>query len=381
MSHCCRDFQRIYSPSLNYFNFSGPSSFQSFSFSKFPDSFNFSQLPEFLSIPKQLLSGAFSHIHQLELWDSIASAFLVFFRVDSDAYIPFLLFYFIFSFNISRFPQFPPNSLQFSLVYLLFTILDFFTCRFLRLRSPCSNQSKFQNTAYNNFYFIIPSSFLIIQTPCFTIIQIQRFSVFSFPVHVVHMSTVPQAQSTAPLSTMVKSFNALLDSGCTHHIVRDRTLFHDYVEKSFSVRTANCGSLDALGTGDVEFRYPFGDRYVIFTLRGCLYAPTAPINLLSIGVLVERGMSCLFSPGGITTVFYPDTHPKLPGLTFSATVTNRLSYLLLNFIPPTVPSVPVNPVAFPTAAVPASRSAFLPSSHRKANSSPKKNSKLQLSCS
>ena len=130
------------------------------------------------------------------------------------------------------------------------------------------------------FYFIIPSSSLIIQTPYFTIIQIQRFSVFSFPVQAVHMSTVPQ--STALLSTMVKSFNALLDSGCTNYIVQDRALFHDYVEKSFSVSTANCGSLDALDTGDVEFHYPFGDRYVIFTLRGCLYAPTAPINLLSI---------------------------------------------------------------------------------------------------
>ena len=78
---------------------------------------------------------------------------------------------------------------------------------------------------------------------------------------------------------MANSFNALLDSGCTHHVVRDWALFHDFAEKSVSVSTATYGSLDALGSGDVEFRYPFGDRNVIFTLCDCLYAPTAPVNL------------------------------------------------------------------------------------------------------
>ena len=162
-----------------------------------------------------------------------------------------------------------------------------------------------------------------------------------FPSYVALASTV--LQSTALLS-MATSFNALLDSGCTHHIVRDRQLFRDYTARPISVGTANCGSLDALGTGDVEFRYPFGDRFVIFTLRGCLYAPSAPINLLSVGALIERGMSCLFSPGGIMQVFFPLQHPKFPGLTFSATVTSRLSFLNLDFIPPVLPTAPL---AFP----------------------------------
>ena len=165
-----------------------------------------------------------------------------------------------------------------------------------------------------------------------------------FPSYVAFASTVPQ--STALLS-MVNSFNALLDSGCTHHIVRDRTLFCNYAARSISVGTANCGSLDALGTGDVEFRYPFGTRFVTFTLRGCLYAPSAPINLLSVGALVERGMSCLFSPGGITKVFFPEGHPTFPGLEFSATVSSRLSFLKLDFLPP---DLSVAPLAFPARA-------------------------------
>ena len=112
-----------------------------------------------------------------------------------------------------------------------------------------------------------------------------------FPSYVALASTV--LQSTALLS-MASSFNALLDSGCTHHIVHDCTLFRDYAARPISIGTANCGLLDALGTGDVEFCYPFGDRFVTFTLQGCLFAPSAPINLLSVGALVERGMSCLF---------------------------------------------------------------------------------------
>ena len=146
------------------------------------------------------------------------------------------------------------------------------------------------------------------------------------------------------LASMVSLYNALLDSGCTHHIVCDRHLFQSYSEKSISVGTANCGSLEALGTGDIEFRYPFGNRHVIFTLHGCLYAPSAPINLLSVCALVEHGMSCLFSPGGITKVFYPENHGRLPGFTFLVTVANRLSFLHLDFIPPVAPDLPV---AFP----------------------------------
>ena len=60
--------------------------------------------------------------------------------------------------------------------------------------------------------------------------------------------------------------------------------------------------------------------------------PSAPINLLSVGALAECGMSCLFSPGGITKFLYLDDHPKLPGFSFSATMVNHLSFLNLTFI-------------------------------------------------
>ena len=88
---------------------------------------------------------------------------------------------------------------------------------------------------------------------------------------------------------------------------------------------------------------------MVFTLRDCLYAPSAPINLLSVGALVEHGFNCLFSPGGITTVFYPDDQPRLPGLTLPAAVINRLSFFKLEFLSPALSTAPV---ALPALASP-----------------------------
>ena len=59
-------------------------------------------------------------------------------------------------------------------------------------------------------------------------------------------------------------------------------------------------------------------------------------------------MSCLFSPGGITKVFYPSTHAKLPGFSFTASVSNRLSFLRLDFVPPVISTLPS---AFPARAL------------------------------
>jgi len=130
-------------------------------------------------------------------------------------------------------------------------------------------------------------------------------------------------------------------------------LFSNFVSKTTSVGTATFGSLEALGSGDVDFRYPYADNHVTFTLRGCLFAPTAPINLLSVGVLIERrGMSCLLSPAGITKVFFPSDHPELPGLVFRPNVTNHLSFLTLVFIPPAA-TIP-NPSVFPVQSCPIS---------------------------
>lgn len=62
-------------------------------------------------------------------------------------------------------------------------------------------------------------------------------------------------------------------------------------------------------------------------------------------------MSCLFSPGGITKVFYPRNHPKIPGFKLHATVTNRLSFFRLDFLHPKIADLPA---AFPALVPPSS---------------------------
>ena len=68
------------------------------------------------------------------------------------------------------------------------------------------------------------------------------------------------------LILLVSLYNVLLDVRCTHHIIRDCDLFSNYVQKEILVGTANCGSLSALGMGDVNFCYLYGDRFINFAL-------------------------------------------------------------------------------------------------------------------
>ena len=79
---------------------------------------------------------------------------------------------------------------------------------------------------------------------------------------------------------------------------------------------------------------------------------------INLGALVERGMFCLFSPGGLTKIYFPETHATLPGFVFNATVSNRLSFLNLAFIPcPITASASVAASSFPTKDVTPSASA------------------------
>ena len=50
--------------------------------------------------------------------------------------------------------------------------------------------------------------------------------------------------TTSALASMMSLYNALLNSGCTHHIIRDLVLFSNYVSSSISMGMANCGSLE-----------------------------------------------------------------------------------------------------------------------------------------
>jgi hypothetical protein len=138
--------------------------------------------------------------------------------------------------------------------------------------------------------------------------------------------------------------NTLLDLGSTHHIFRDKTLFSNYdTAGATSVGTANCGTLLALGSGDVALWLPLGNHFVTLRLKGCLHAPDVPINLLSVGVLQSRRIAVRFEAGTssvppFTELVFPSDHPVVPGYVLHASVFRNLSFLSCTFILPSSPS-------------------------------------------
>ena len=90
-------------------------------------------------------------------------------------------------------------------------------------------------------HVIVPIAAMCISSPAMTPDLLQdlyslcdpKFPSFAF-------SGTVDFESSALLS-LTTLFNVLLDSGCTHHIIKDRSLFSTYVPKPISVGTANCG--------------------------------------------------------------------------------------------------------------------------------------------
>ena len=159
------------------------------------------------------------------------------------------------------------------------------------------------------------------------------------------LSSVTTEFDTAPLAltSLSQTFNSVLDSACTAHIICDRHLFHRYdPDGGVPVKTANCGFLQTLAIGDVKFRLVLNGHTIIWTLKNCLHAPTAPINLISVGALQEHHLSVTFSHRK-TTISFPPDRSDLQGLSFEATVQRRLSFLNLDFI--TAPIDSPNPVS------------------------------------
>ncbi|KAJ2914303.1 hypothetical protein MD484_g6105, partial [Candolleomyces efflorescens] len=153
-------------------------------------------------------------------------------------------------------------------------------------------------------------------------------------------------------------FNMLLDSGCSSHMVKDRSLFWDFddsVGSRVTVKTANCGEFTTLGKGTVKFEVRIGQKRVMLCLRDCLYSPELPINLMSVGAVAEKGVDVVYSKGGCRLEF-PRTHPQLAGCVLHTTVVGRLAFMWCRFISPPVLSLPipvVEQLAFPTLPSPA----------------------------
>jgi hypothetical protein len=137
-------------------------------------------------------------------------------------------------------------------------------------------------------------------------------------------------------STSVFPYNLVLDSGCMNHIFCDRSLFWTYdTSLAVPVKTANYGFLQTLAHGSVCFCITLGSRSVVFVLKDCLHASDAPINLFSVGALVEKNLDVSFVKDR-TVLTFPTSHPVLSGLSFKAVVLYHLSFLNCDFVLPLV---------------------------------------------
>jgi len=138
---------------------------------------------------------------------------------------------------------------------------------------------------------------------------------------------------------LVSKLNTVLNSGSTHHIVRDHSFFQTYdTSRALSVKTANCGALRAKAMGDVVLEVTLNDRKFDLCLSDCLHTPDVPINLFSVGAFQEEGFRVLFKPGDGTTVsspytdiIFPGHHTVLPDHRLHARFINRLSFLSCAF--------------------------------------------------
>jgi len=151
------------------------------------------------------------------------------------------------------------------------------------------------------------------------------FDSYAMPVHEFFDESASAYMAFPP------QLDTILDSGCTSHIFRDRSLFWNYRDdNSTSIRTANCGILSTLGRGDVKVCLIIGGQTVTWTLRNCLHAPDVPINLISVGLLQNAGMTIAFGKG-TTILSFPPSHGSL---SFEAVIYNRLSFVRCDFIRP-----------------------------------------------
>ncbi len=101
---------------------------------------------------------------------------------------------------------------------------------------------------------------------------------------------LPEDIDPVVFATISTRYNSVLDSGCTNHIICDKCFFWSLSTTDVvPMKTANCGTLETLARGDVKFRIVVGSKSFIWTLRDCLYAPSAAVNLILVGALQDAG--------------------------------------------------------------------------------------------
>ena len=82
--------------------------------------------------------------------------------------------------------------------------------------------------------------------------------------------------------------NWLYDSGTDHHITYNRSLFTTFEALSGTIAAVSApAEVKGKGTMSVTFNTKFRPRKVLIT--DCLYIPSLPCNLFSVGKAINKG--------------------------------------------------------------------------------------------
>ncbi|KAF5335201.1 hypothetical protein D9611_010934 [Ephemerocybe angulata] len=124
----------------------------------------------------------------------------------------------------------------------------------------------------------------------------------------------------------------LLDSGCTSHLINDRSAFWDFEDvPTHSMTTANCGSLPTRGRGTIKLSLAGAasdGSDLVLVMKRALYSPDAPCSLISVGTLQEKGVGIEYLPAPVDET-YIRFGPLTPwdGLSVKAGRLGKLSFI------------------------------------------------------
>ncbi|KAL0566112.1 hypothetical protein V5O48_015904 [Marasmius crinis-equi] len=113
-------------------------------------------------------------------------------------------------------------------------------------------------------------------------------------------STIEQLRRDKPavLHRLVQQYTIVLDSAATRHVIKDKRLFEEFDPMSEErVTTGVAGDVVVKGGGTclLQVLLKETDMSLRLWLSNCLYSPEASFNLISGGVLIERGYSIVLN--------------------------------------------------------------------------------------
>lgn len=130
------------------------------------------------------------------------------------------------------------------------------------------------------------------------------------------------------------AFATILDSGTTSHLIKDRGYFTDFKDEDHPpVKTASQGDLLTTGRGTCIIEITLGNSTHQVILQDCLHAPSATLNLLSVGRMLQKGWDCNFK--GSTTTMGPHCSLSFKGEHLGTVpLSGNLFYLQVRFLHP-----------------------------------------------